>query len=262
MAADGAIVRDASDLTIIAEVAPVRRQVEDRLREAIQQGVFKPDSRLVERELCQRLGVSRTSLREALRQLEAEGLVLLLPNRGPVVARLSVDDARQIYELRALLEGFAGEAFAVRASEAQRKKLETCVEALGAAVHGQRYGDLMDIKEAFYEILLEGTGNQFVAQTLKRLNNRIRRLRATSLSDPGRPKQTKAEIDRLMQAIRKRDGALARQRCVEHVRRAAKAAIEVLESQSAVERTAPSPRDHARSGANAKPVRTRVTSNR
>jgi DNA-binding GntR family transcriptional regulator len=226
------IVRDLPDLTIVAEVAPVRRQVEDRLREAIQKGIFKPDSRLVERDLCKRLGVSRTSLREALRQLEAEGLVLLLPNRGPVVAGLSVDDAREIYELRALLEGFAGEAFAARASDAQRRKLEACVDALAAAVRAGRYDDLIDVKETFYDILLEGAGNKVVAETLKRLNNRIRRLRATSLSDPGRPKQTKAEIDRLMHAIRKRDGALARQRCVEHVQKAAAAAIEVLRGQS------------------------------
>jgi DNA-binding GntR family transcriptional regulator len=229
---EDASVPQLSDLTIVAEVAPVRRQVEDRLREAIQKGLFKPDSRLVERDLCQRLGVSRTSLREALRQLEAEGLVLLLPNRGPVVAALTVDDARQIYELRALLEGFAGEAFAVRASDAQRRKLEACVDALGAAVRAGRYAELIDIKETFYDILLEGAGNRIMAETLKRLNNRIRRLRATSLSDPGRPKQTKAEIDRLMQAIRKRDGALARQRCVEHVQKAATAAIEVLLGQA------------------------------
>jgi DNA-binding GntR family transcriptional regulator len=261
MSEEHAPMRDVADLTIVAQVAPVRRQVEDRLREAIQKGVLKPDTRLVERDLCQRLGVSRTSLREALRQLEAEGLVLLLPNRGPVVAKLSVDDARQIYELRALLEGFAGEAFAVHASDAQRKKLEACVDALGAAVGARRYGDLIEIKEGFYAILLEGAGNAFVAETLKRLNNRIRRLRATSLSDPGRPKQTKAEIDRLMQAIRKRDGALARQRCVEHVQKAAKAAIEVLESQSAANEAVRSAHDDAKSGTHAKRVRTRLIPN-
>jgi DNA-binding GntR family transcriptional regulator len=244
-----ASVRQLSDLTIVAEVAPVRRQVEDRLREAIQRGLFKPDSRLVERDLCQRLGVSRTSLREALRQLEAEGLVLLLPNRGPVVAALTVDDARQIYELRALLEGFAGEAFALRASDAQRRRLEACVDALGAAVRAGRYAELIDIKEAFYDILLEGAGNRVMAETLKRLNNRIRRLRATSLSDPGRPKQTKTEIDRLMQAIRKRDGALARQRCVEHVQKAAAAAIEVLLGQPGEQPSVSTSAQASRSGA-------------
>jgi DNA-binding GntR family transcriptional regulator len=244
-----ASVRQLSDLTIVAEVAPVRRQVEDRLREAIQRGLFKPDSRLVERDLCQRLGVSRTSLREALRQLEAEGLVLLLPNRGPVVAALTVDDARQIYELRALLEGFAGEAFALRASDAQRRRLEACVDALGAAVRAGRYAELNDIKEAFYDILLEGAGNRVMAETLKRLNNRIRRLRATSLSDPGRPKQTKTEIDRLMQAIRKRDGALARQRCVEHVQKAAAAAIEVLLGQPGEQPSVSTSAQASRSGA-------------
>jgi GntR family transcriptional regulator, trigonelline degradation regulator len=261
MSEEHSLMGDVADLTIIAQVAPVRRQVEDRLREAIQKGVFKPDTRLVERDLCTRLGVSRTSLREALRQLEAEGLVLLLPNRGPVVASLSVDDARQIYELRALLEGFAGEAFAVHASDAQRRKLEACVDALHAAVHAGRYVDLIDIKEAFYAILLEGAGNAFVAETLKRLNNRIRRLRATSLSDPGRPKQTSAEIDRLMQAIRKRDGALARQRCVEHVQKAAKAAIGVLESQATADETAASTRHDPKPATKAKRVRARLIPN-
>ncbi|WP_405117456.1 GntR family transcriptional regulator [Phaeobacter sp. BS23] len=85
----------------------LRDIVQDRMREAIIDGHFAPGERLVERPLCDQLGVSRTVVRETIRYLEAEGLVEIIPNRGPVVARLSWDQARQIYDVRRQLEGSA-----------------------------------------------------------------------------------------------------------------------------------------------------------
>ncbi len=72
-----------------------------RLRSAIGSGLFKPGQRLIERELCEQVGVGRTSIREALRQLEAEGLVTTIPHRGPIVSTISVEEAEQLYDLRA-----------------------------------------------------------------------------------------------------------------------------------------------------------------
>src|SRR3954447_14533312 len=92
----------------IADVPTVRSRVGQKLREAIMAGVFKPGQRLVERELCEMTGVSRPSIREALRLLEAEGLVSIVAHRGPVVSTISVEEAEQLYAARALLEGFAG----------------------------------------------------------------------------------------------------------------------------------------------------------
>ena len=92
----------------IEDVPTVRSRVAQKLREAIMSGTLKPGQRLVERELCEMTGVSRPSIREALRLLEADGLVTTVPHRGPVVSTISLDEAKQLYAARAVLEGFAG----------------------------------------------------------------------------------------------------------------------------------------------------------
>ncbi|OUL96435.1 GntR family transcriptional regulator, partial [Paraburkholderia hospita] len=96
----------------------LRHQVENMLRQAIMSGRFAPGARLIERELCESLGVSRTSVREALRKLEAEKLVRSVPHKGPIVAVISPQEASELYALRGLLEGFAAHEFARLASDA------------------------------------------------------------------------------------------------------------------------------------------------
>src|SRR5262245_64954406 len=86
-----------------------------KLRAAILNGVFKPGERLLEQNLCEWMGVSRTSVREALRRLEAERLITITPNRGPSVTEIAWDEAKAIYEVRALMEGEAAALFAARA---------------------------------------------------------------------------------------------------------------------------------------------------
>src|ERR1700761_1467063 len=98
----------STELQIVRKSATLRLLVEDKLRAAIATGRFKPGQRLIERELCELTGVGRTSIREALRQLEAEGLVTTIPHRGPSVSTMTADEAEQLYALRALLEGYAG----------------------------------------------------------------------------------------------------------------------------------------------------------
>ncbi|MEI9803979.1 MAG: GntR family transcriptional regulator [Pseudolabrys sp.] len=107
------------EFEILATAAPLRTEIEIRLRSAITQGRFHAGERLIERELCEMLGVSRPSLREALRQLEAEELVTLVPNRGPVVSEIGIDEARDIYEIRATLEGLVARLFVRNASDAE-----------------------------------------------------------------------------------------------------------------------------------------------
>src|SRR6202044_153255 len=96
----------ASDMDLIRPET-LRHQVENVLRQAITSGRFAPGARLIERELCETLGVSRTSVREALRRLEAEKLVRSVPHKGPVVAIMSKQEATELYAIRGLLEGFA-----------------------------------------------------------------------------------------------------------------------------------------------------------
>lgn len=211
---------------------PVRRQVEDALREAIVAGRFAQGERLVEARLCTRLGVSRPIVREALRQLVAEGLVVIVPHHGARVASITVADARQIYAVRAPLEGLAGSGFAVHAGARARRQLSAAVDDLAHAA-ARRAGArrLLAIKQRFYAVLLEHCGNRIVCETLERLNNRIGPLRALSLSRPGRLPQTVGELRRILDAIEARDPAAAQEACVRHVERAAEHALRALEAR-------------------------------
>jgi DNA-binding GntR family transcriptional regulator len=109
---------------LVRESAPLRKQVRDVLRAEIVSMRFKPGQRLLERELCELTGVSRTVIREALRALEAEGLVNVIPGKGPSVApQVELEEARGLYETRAVLEGLAGRNFVERATLAERAAL-------------------------------------------------------------------------------------------------------------------------------------------
>ena len=120
---------DLSDLRIETPPMTLRAMALERLQQAIISGVFKPGQRLVERTLCEQLGVSRSVIREVIRHLDAEGLVTT-EGQGPMVARLTSDDARQIYEIRAALEAAAVEACARVADDAVKATLQTAVEAI------------------------------------------------------------------------------------------------------------------------------------
>jgi DNA-binding GntR family transcriptional regulator len=178
--------------------------------------------------MCERFGVSRTIVREAVRLLEAEGLVTVLPHRGPFVAFLTAAEAVQIYEVRAALEALAGQGFAERASDAERSALRAVVVGLEAASVSARRDALLEHKRAFYAILLQGCRNQYAARMLGLLLNRNTQLRATSLSAPNRLPNTIRELWRVVEAIDQRDGEAAAAACRDHVRAAAAVALRVL----------------------------------
>jgi DNA-binding GntR family transcriptional regulator len=207
---------------------PMRRQVEEGLRNAIMNGRFAPGQHLPDRMLCELFGASRSVVREAVRLLEAEGLIVVLPNRGPFVAYLSSAEAAQIYEVRGVLEALAGEGFAVRATDEERAELRRIYEQLAAIDPETGRGQLLPIKREFYDVLLRGCRNPMVARMLDQMLNRNSQLRATSLSDPGRLPHTVAEIRRVVEAIEHRDPEGAWEACRYHVRRAAAVAIRIL----------------------------------
>jgi DNA-binding GntR family transcriptional regulator len=208
--------------------APLRQSVTESIRTAIAVGRFKAGERLPERELCELTGVSRTLVREALRQLESEGLVKVEPNRGPFVARLTREQAEGIYQVRIELEGLACQLFAERASEAQCAALQHAFEQLKQAVGGVDPQAPLRAKNRFYESLCEGSGNEALGNCLRLLNARVTLLRATSMRAPGRIEKSIAELSELIEALIARDGNRARKLGQRHVRLAAEAAIGLL----------------------------------
>lgn len=220
-------------LRVSREVAPVRAQVLENLRAAIIGQRFRPGDRLREKELCELTGTSRTSVREALRQLESEGLVTVLANMGPVVASVSTQDARNIYQVRAALEGLAGRLFAERASDAQVARLAEIVRSFAENGETNAWSRL-DLKERFYEVLLEGADNAEVSRTLLGLRARITVLRTTTLSRPGRFEETVDELNAIIAAITSRDSERAGAACRAHVEAALDTALRELERDEAV----------------------------
>jgi GntR family transcriptional regulator, trigonelline degradation regulator len=224
------------ELEILALAAPLRREIEIRLRSAITQGRFHAGERLIERELCEMLGVSRPSLREALRQLEAEELVTLMPNRGPIVSEITIEEAREIYEVRATLEGQAARLFVRNAGDGAIAELRNAFRDLKKADIGKPPELLLlDLKNRFYEVLLDGCGNRVMRRVLAQMHNRIRLLRATTLA--GRTKAALVEIGRIVAAIERRDQEAACRASVDHIERAAEWAIDALrqrQQQSAI----------------------------
>jgi DNA-binding GntR family transcriptional regulator len=211
--------------------APVRQQVVEVLRAAITGGRFEPGQRLVERELCELTGVSRASIREALRQLETEGLIETLPYKGPSVARLTLQDAASIYQIRGALEALGAQLFALNASDAEVKELEASVRTLEAAYRARDLDTIVEAKRRFYEILIGGSGNSMLASVLNKMNARITMLRRVSLASPERWQSSIREIRAVLKAIKQRDPAAAFAASQRHIEQAAKVALESLSSQ-------------------------------
>ncbi|MFP6560657.1 GntR family transcriptional regulator [Paraburkholderia sp. B3] len=213
----------------------LRHRVENVLRQAIMNGRYAPGARLVERELCETLGVSRTSVREALRRLEAEKLVRNVPHRGPVVAIMSVDEAHELYALRGLLEGFAAQEFARVASAAAIEQFGRAAKKLRAEATAQSQTGVLQAKTQLYDVLLDNCGNSLVKEILTSLYSRVNLLRATSLMHPDRLPTSLREIDRLYKALKARDSDAAREAASLHVSNAEKAAMRMLEQTSEAE---------------------------
>lgn len=212
----------------------LRQQVLDVLRRAILDFRFKPGDRLIERELCEMVGVSRTSVREALRHLESEGLVENLPNRGPAVARVSPETALQLYEVREALEGLAAGLFTARATQKQVDALQEALARLTQAFASQDRRMIMAETTAFYAILLDGCGNDIISNMIQSLQARIQFLRATSMSQPGRAPGSLAEMRAIVAAVCRRDPEAASLAATDHVRRARDAALDMLRRDDSV----------------------------
>jgi DNA-binding GntR family transcriptional regulator len=216
------------NLQVSKQPATLRLIVEGRLRSAISAGDFKPGQRLIERELCELTGVGRTSIREALRQLEAEGLITNIPHRGPSVSTISAEEAEQLYALRRLLEGFAGRCCAERRTPESYALLAGAVAEFERAARSRNQQKLIEAKSRFYELLMDGSGNIFIKQALTTLHNRITLLRLTSMTQPGRLKRSKAEIREILAAIEAGDGDRAEAACKHHIEMAAEVALAYL----------------------------------
>jgi DNA-binding GntR family transcriptional regulator len=213
--------------------APLRVQVLDGLRSAIIDGRLAPGARLTERELTEMMGVSRTVIREALRQLESEGLIANVPNKGPVVRALSLDEAKDLYTIRAVLEGLAARLFVQNAGEAELKRLAQALDVVAGAYERGDAAEVLETKNRFYDVLFEGAGSETLSSMLGTLHARIWRWRALGLSHPRRSGSRSQESVRglraMLAAIRKRDADAAERLTREEAQGAAAEVMRLIE---------------------------------
>jgi GntR family transcriptional regulator, trigonelline degradation regulator len=221
----------AESLRVERAPAPIRSRVLDNLRQAILERKLAPGQRLIERELVELTGVSRTSIREALRELAAEGLVTTIPNKGTVVATVTAEEARQLYQVRSALEGLAGRLFVENATSAQRRAL---VNALRAVERAAPKGSpaMLAAKDKFYDVLFEGGGNEALRSMAGALHARVNLLRSMSLSVPGRSAESLAELAEIVAAVQAGDADAAAKACSHHVEAAGMAGFGALTEET------------------------------
>lgn len=200
----------------------------DKVREAIVNGYFKPGDRLVERDLCAQLGVSRTIVREVLRHLEAEGVVANVPNRGPIVAQLDLDEAKQIYEIRGALEGMAARLCAERRDPATIAALEQALKGIRDSYTQGNMPGVLANTTAFYQTLFGKVGRTIAWDIVNLLTVRINHLRSMTIKTEKRNIDGPAQMEKIVKAIRKGDGEAAYRAAQDHVSSASAIAEKVL----------------------------------
>ena len=199
------------------EYLPLRDVVFNTLRQAILKGELAPGERLMEIQLAERLGVSRTPIREAIRKLELEGLVLMIPRKGAEVARISEKSLRDVLEVRRSLEELAIELACQRMSEDDMAELERVQGNFKSAVSS---GDAMRIAEsdeAYHDVIYKGTYNDRLVQILNNLREQMYRYRLEYIKDEDKRQILLLEHDNILKAVKQRKVEEAKEAMREHI---------------------------------------------
>lgn len=196
---------------------PLREIVFETLREAIIQGRLKPGERLMEIQLAEEMGVSRTPVREAIRKLELEGFVVMVPRKGAYVAGISIKDIVDVFEVRAALEALAAGLAAERATPEELEDMERAVLQIYEVSNGQNLDSLVERDTRFHELIYKASRNQRLVQIITLLKEHFQRFRTTSLALPGRGKHAVEEHKNIVEAISERNVELASTLAREHI---------------------------------------------
>ncbi|HEX7712937.1 MAG TPA: GntR family transcriptional regulator [Bacillota bacterium] len=199
---------------------PLRELVFESLREAIIQGKLGPGERLMEIQLAEEMGVSRTPVREAIRKLELEGLVVMIPRKGAYVAGLSLKDIADVFEIRRALEGLAAELASERATDEELEQMERYLVKISEEIEVGDVDKVVETDTGFHSLLYKASRNERLTQIISNLREQIQRSRTTSLSYPGRMKIAVEEHRKIVEAVSARDGELARKLAHEHIQNA------------------------------------------
>ena len=199
------------------ELLPARVRITAILKKALFSGEYKSGDELSLTDIAAKLGVSRTPIREAIRKLELEGLVLMIPRKGAEVAKISEKSLRDVLEVRRSLEELAIELACQRMTESDIKELEEAQEAFREAIHSADAMTIAETDEHYHDIIYNGTGNNRLVQILNNLREQMYRYRLEYIKDADKRQILVVEHDYILKAIRSRHVAEAKKAIREHI---------------------------------------------
>ena len=213
------------------EYLPLRDVVFNTLRKAILRGELKPGERLMEIQLANKLGVSRTPIREAIRKLELEGLVLMIPRKGAEVAEITIKDLEDVLEVRAALEELAVCDACENITEEQILALKEAADNFQAALESDDLVKCAETDMAFHEIIYSATNNKRLLQILNNLREQMYRYRVEYLKDETIYPRLLKEHKDIAESLRRKDKSRASETMREHVKNQAEAVKDMIRQQ-------------------------------
>lgn len=212
---------------------PLRETVCEALRDAIRRGILEPGERLMEVQLAEELGISRTPVREAIRKLEQEGYVIMMPRRGTYVSSVSVHDVKEIFEIRSALETLAAELATMRIEPEELDKLRALLTEIEGHIERKEGMDKIVATDVeFHGLLYQVSRNDRLVAIISNLMEQLARFRTLSMSYPGRLKETLEEHRAMVEAIAAGDVDAARDAAEHHMEQAEATLLKAIRKHS------------------------------
>jgi len=211
---------------------PLRETVCEALRDAIRRGILEPGERLMEVQLAEELGISRTPVREAIRKLEQEGYVIMLPRRGTYVSNVSVHDVKEIFEIRTALESLSIVLATMRIEPEELEKLRALLTEIEGHIENNDMEKIVATDIKFHGLLYQVSRNERLVAIISNLKEQLARFRTLSMSYPGRLQETLEEHRAMVEAIAAGDVDLARDAAERHMEQAEETLLKAMRKKN------------------------------
>lgn len=208
---------------------PLRELVCENLRDAINKGVLSPGERLMEIQIAEEMGVSRTPVREAIRKLELEGFVVMIPRRGTYVANISIKDINEVYEIRTALDILAGGLAAERINDEEIEEMRQLLVLTEKYIEEKNLNEIIEIDSKFHDVLYTASRNERLVNIINNLREQITSIRGQSMNYPGRLADTLNEHREIVESIATRDIDRAQEAVRVHLENAEQTLLQAID---------------------------------
>ena len=209
---------------------PLREVVCESIRDAIRKGILKPGERIMEIQLAEELGVSRTPVREAIRKLELEGYVVMMPRRGTYVANMSIRDISEIFEIRTALESLSNGLAAERITPEELEHLQRLLVMISSYIETKDMDKIVETDIEFHDLLYHAARNSRLVGIISNLRDQLTRFRTLSMSYPGRLEATLDEHRMIVEAIAQGDSRAAKKAAEKHMENSEKTLLKAMDA--------------------------------